>query len=176
LFREAAQSLARLGYVVLLPHYFDKTGTQFANLDDDTKYFPYWMKTIADAIQFAGKQPNVDAGRIGLVGYSLGAYLSLSVASVDPDVKAVVEYFGGLPDFFAGHLKTMPPTLILHGEADHTVPVKEAFALESLFKKKSVPYEIKIYPEQGHGFAGPAATDAMQRTVAFLEKNLKKQI
>ena len=174
MFRETAQSLARLGYVVLLPHYFDKTGTQFATRDEDTKYFARWMKTIADAIQFAGRQQSVDSQHIGLVGYSLGAYLSLSVASVDPHVKAVVEYFGGLPEFFARQFKTMPPTLILHGEADQLVSVKEAYTLETLLKNRSVSYEMKIYPQQGHGFSGAAATDSMQRTVAFLDKNLKK--
>jgi len=30
-----------------------------------------------------------------ILGFSLGAYLALSVASVDPRVKAVVEFFGG---------------------------------------------------------------------------------
>src|SRR5262249_35699978 len=160
--------------VVLLPHYFDKTGTQFATHEDDTRYFATWMKAIADAIQFAGKQPNVDDQHIGLIGYSLGAYLSLSEGSVDPRVKAVVEYFGGLPEFFARESKSLPPTLILHGEADQLVPVKEAYALEALLKIKGVPYEMKIYPQQGHGFSGSAATDSMRRTVAFLDRNLKK--
>ncbi len=173
MFREAAQTLAHMGYVVLLPHYFEKTGTQYATRDDDVRFFASWMKTVADAIEFAGKQPNVDAGRIGLIGYSLGAYLSLSVASLDPQIKAVVEYFGGLPDFFARRFKTMPPTLILHGEADRLVAVKEAYTLETLFKSKRVPYEMKVYPQQGHGFSGEAATDSMQRTVAFFDKNLK---
>jgi dienelactone hydrolase len=45
--------------------------------------------------------------------------------------------------------------------------------LEALLKSRKSQYEIKIYPQQGHGFTGSAATDAMQRTVAFLQKNLK---
>lgn len=173
LFRITAQALAREGYVVYLPHYFEKTGTQFATREDDVKYFPTWMRTIADTIDQAKSKANVDGKRIGLIGFSLGAYLSLSVASVDHEVKAVVEYFGGLPDFFSKQLQSMPPTLILHGDADRTVPVSEAYNLETLLKDKKAPYEIKIYPQQGHGFNGAAAADAMQRTVAFFAKNLK---
>jgi dienelactone hydrolase len=174
MFQSTAESLAKQGYVVYLPHYFEKTGTQFATPEEDRKYFADWMKTIANAIEYAAKQPNVDPKRIGLIGYSLGAYLSLSVATVDSRVKAVVEYFGGLPPFFVNQLKTMPPTLILHGEADPLVSVKEAYALERLLKSKSLPYEIKIYPQQGHGFSGTAVTDSMQRTLAFFDRNLKK--
>jgi dienelactone hydrolase len=173
LFRVTAEALAREGYVVYLPHYFEKTGTQFATRDDDVKYFATWMRTIADTIDQAKSKANVDSKRIGLIGFSLGAYLSLSVASVDNEVKAVVEYFGGLPEFFSKQLRSMPPTLILHGDADRTVPVSEAYNLETLLKGKKAPYEIKIYTQQGHGFSGSAAADAMQRTVAFFEKNLK---
>lgn len=173
LFRLTAEALARQGYVVYLPHYFEKTGTQFATRADDVKYFATWMRTIADTIGQARTKSNVDAGRIGLIGFSLGAYLSLSVASVDNEIKAVVEYFGGLPDYFSKQLQTMPPTLILHGDADRTVPVTEAYNLETILKSKKSPYEIKIYPQQGHGFNGPAAADAMQRTVTFFGKNLK---
>jgi dienelactone hydrolase len=174
LFRLTAEALAREGYVVYLPHYFEKTGTQFATRDDDVKYFATWMRTISDTIDHAKAKANVDSQRIGLIGFSLGAYLSLSVASVDNEVKAVVEYFGGLPDFFGKQLRAMPPTLILHGDADRTVPVSEAYNLENLLKSRKAPYEIKIYPQQGHGFNGTAAADAMQRTVTFFEKNLKR--
>ena len=132
------------------------------------------MKTVADAIDYATRQPNVDSKRLGLAGFSLGAYLSLAVASIDKDVKAVVEYFGGLPEFFAGRVDTMPPTLILHGAADRVVPVNEAYKLEALLKSKHVPYEIKIYPEQGHGFFGADGEDALKRTLFFFDKNLKK--
>ena len=173
LFRETAKELALQGYVVYLPHYFEKTGTERASGDDYVKYFAPWMRTVGDTIGYAKSQASVDAKRIGLIGFSLGAYLSLSVASVNSEIKTVVEYFGGLPDVFGNQLQAMPPTLILHGDADKAVPVAEAYKLETLLKSKNSPYEMKIYPDQGHGFTGPAAADAMQRTVAFFAKNLK---
>lgn len=173
LFRETAKALALQGYVVYLPHYFEKTGTERASGEDYVKNFAPWMRAISDTIDYAKNQANVDGKRLGLIGFSLGAYLSLSVASVNSEIKAVVEYFGGLPDIFGNQLQTMPPTLILHGDADKAVPVAEAYKLETLLKNKKLPYEIKIYPDQGHGFTGSAAADALQRTTAFFAKNLK---
>ena len=98
-FREVAKLLAQKGYVVYLPHYFEKTGTERASMENYVKFFAPWMRAVEDMIGFARNQANVDVKRIGLIGFSLGAYLSLSIASVDNQVKTVVEYFGGLPDF-----------------------------------------------------------------------------
>ena len=113
----------------------------------------------------------VDAGRIGLLGFSLGAYLALSVASVEPRVKAVVEFFGGIPEELHG-FKRMAPVLILHGEQDRIVPVSEAIRLQQLLQRTGSPYEIKIYPDAGHGFNGLQFLDAGQRTLKFLRKYL----
>ena len=175
-FREYAKHLARQGYVTHVIHYFDRTGHEVV-LDPKVmrEHFAAWMETVADGVTHLSKQPNVDPKRIGLLGFSLGAYLSLSLATLDERVRAVVEYFGGLPEDLAKGLKRMPPTLILHGDADSIVPVKEARALERLFQEKQVPFEIKIYPGQGHGFIGKEGTDALTRATAFFDKHVKNE-
>ena len=76
------------------------------------------MITIGDALTVLGKQEDVDPDRIGRLGFSLGSYLSLSVASPGRPVSAVVDSFGGLPGLFSWNLQRFPPTLILHGDAD----------------------------------------------------------
>jgi carboxymethylenebutenolidase len=172
-YRHYSRVLARQGYATYLVHYFDRTGTRFADLKTILKNFVPWMEVVNDAVRYAAKQPGVDRARIGLVGYSLGAFLSLSAASQDDQVKAVVEFFGGMPDRFAARLKTMPPTLILHGDADTIVPVAEARKLERLLKEKQKTYEVKIYAGAGHGFTGDVNKDAVERTLTFLGKYLK---
>ena len=92
---------------------------------------------------------------------------------VSPEIKAVVEMYGGMPEFAIERMTTMPPVLILHGEDDKLVPVSRAYDLETLLKKKAAPYEIKIYPHQGHGFSGDAQEDANKRTVSFLRAHLR---
>lgn len=173
-FREFARELARRGYVAHIVHYFDQTGTVSADDAAIGKLFSAWMLTIGDALTTVSKQDNVDPARLGLLGFSLGSYLSLSVASHDRRVSAVVEYFGGLPDLFAWNLKRFPPTLILHGDADPVVPVSEARKLEKLLGEKKFPFEIRIYPGQGHRFRGDDDKDAYERSLRFFEKHLKK--
>ena len=129
------------------------------------------MRTIGDAITFAAQHTSVDAKRVGLLGFSLGAYLALSVASVEPRVKAMVEFFGGMPEELHGFTR-MPPVLILHGEQDRVVPVTEATRLQRLLVRAGVPCEMKLYPGAGHGFNGYQLLDAGQRTIQFLQRYL----
>lgn len=172
-FRESARGLARRGYVAHVVHYFDLTGTTVADPSTMKAKFPAWLKAVADGVTNAAKQPNVDARRVGLLGFSLGSYLSLSLATFDPRVLAVVEYFGGLPDVLAKGVKSLPPVLILHGDADPIVPVSEATELEALCKEKKVPHEVRIYKGQGHGFFGDDALDAFRRTSTFFDTHVK---
>ena len=130
------------------------------------------MKTLWDAISFVENQPSVDRERIALLGFSLGAYLSLANASIDNRVRAVVEFFGGFPREMKLFMKRFCPVLILHGDADPTVPVAEAYQLRDLLEKKNIPYEIKIYPGAGHGFDSDVWRDAGPRVLRFLQENM----
>jgi len=169
---KSAMLLAEQGFAVYVLHYFDRTDTQFADKQIIFRNFPIWMKTLWDAVSFVEKQPGVDRERIALLGFSLGAYLSLANASIDGRLRAVVEFFGGLPREMKLFMRRLCPVLILHGEADPTVPVEEAYQLRDLLEKKSIPYEIKIYPGAGHGFENEIWRDAGLRTLQFLQKHL----
>lgn len=169
---EPARLLASQGFAVYILHYFDRTGTSFADKETIFRHFPIWVKTLWDAISHIEKQPHVDPDRIALLGFSLGAYLSLSDAAVDKRVRAVVEFFGGLPKEMKFFMRRLCPVLILHGDADTTVPVEEAYHLQKILEKKSIPYEIQIYPGAGHGFTGDVWRDAGMRSLAFLKKYL----
>lgn len=168
---QPARLMAGQGYAVFVVHYFERTGTVWADNATTRTNFPVWMRTIGDAITFVGQHASVDANRIGLLGFSLGAYLALSVASVEPRVKAVVEFFGGMPEELHGFTR-MPPVLILHGEQDRVVPVTEATRLKQLLERTKTPYEVRLYPGAGHGFSGLQLLDAGQRTSQFLKRNL----
>jgi carboxymethylenebutenolidase len=173
---EEARRLARRGYVALVPHYFDRTaGAKLNNPTRNARYYKVWMETVADLVTYGGRLPQVDRRKIGLLGHSLGAGLAVSNAMVDSRVAAVVEYAGSLV-FIDGpppQPLPMPPTLILHGDADAIVPVSEAHKLEGLFSEWQTPYEIKIYNGAGHGFRGADQEDAWNRAVAFLDRYLK---
>jgi len=170
---EPANLLASQGFAVYVLHYFDRTDTiELDGLPTILRHFPAWMKTLWDSVSFVSRQPQVDPERIGLLGFSLGAYLSLSAAAIDARVKTVVEFFGGLPKEMTLFMRRLCPVLILHGDQDRTVPVEEAYHLQELLEKKQIPYEMQIYPGVGHEFTGETWRDAGRRTLAFLNRFL----
>jgi dienelactone hydrolase len=86
--------LARQGYFAAAVHY--------QRLEDLKKENPLFSwkspEDVTAAIRHLKGHPRVDAGRIGLLGYSKGGMLSLLIASQDSSVKAVVAYYP-LADF-----------------------------------------------------------------------------
>ena len=169
---KAAALLAEQGFAVYILHFFDRTGTTFADKQTSLRHFPVWMKTLWDAVSFVEQRPEVDRDRIALLGFSLGAYLSLSNAAIDKRIKAVVEFFGGLPREMNLFMRRFCPVLILHGEADPIIPVEEAYKLQRMLEKKGIAYEMKIYPGAGHGFENEIWRDAGLRSLRFLQKHL----
>ena len=169
---DPAAQLAEKGFAVYLLHYFDRTGVVEKEKSAIVMNFPLWMKALWDAISFIEQQPNVDPKRIGLIGFSLGGYLAMCGSSIDPRIKAVVEFFGGFPKEMRFFMRRLCPTLILHGEDDAIIPVSEAHYLQKMLEDKNIPHEIKIYPGVGHGFDGEVWKDARVRSLAFLKKHL----
>lgn len=173
LYERYAKKAAADGYAVFLVYYFDRTGTSVADKTTlNQQNFIAWMRTVADAVTFAATRPKVDPQRIGLLGISVGATLALSIATQDARIGAVVDFSGEMPDLAAQFMKRMAPTLILHGDADDVVPVEKAHKLERLLQTKNIPYEIKIYAREGHGFKTRVLKDAAARSLAFFRKNL----
>lgn len=169
------QMLADRGFVVFLPHFFEITGTTRANPSMIRDNFPTWTIALSDALDFAQDRPQSNRRQIGIIGFSLGAYLALTLASQQSRVKAVVDFFGGMPDHFAEQVRHLPPVLILHGDQDTVVPVSEAYKLEALYRARQAAYEMKIYPNANHGFNGFNMLDAGQRTYFFLKKYLAEE-
>jgi carboxymethylenebutenolidase len=174
MFRNLARELASQGYLVVMPHYFDRTGTvPPVTRETMVENFRSWVETVADASSYALGLPNAEPGEVALVGFSLGGYLSLATSTFDPRVKVVVDYFGGLPEPLTDRADKLPPTLILHGDSDTIVPVSEASRVEELLKANHIPFEKKIYEGAGHGFFGASSKDATGRVVKFLGKHMK---
>jgi dienelactone hydrolase len=201
LYHRAARRFAARGYQVLFVHYFDRTAGagedgadlvgQLQRCRDGTATpeeaaasrarFRAWAETIRDAVEYARALPGVDRQRIGLVGFSLGAYLALSVAADEAlRITAVVEFFGGLPREARASLKRLPPVLGFHGDQDRTVPVREAEGLRELLAARRLSGEVQVYQGVGHVFRTDgrlqlgAVVDAERRTAAFLAKHLQR--
>jgi carboxymethylenebutenolidase len=172
-FRGPARQLAEKGYVVLYPHFYESTGWKPEMGSASLRDISGWIQSIGDAATYASKLPNVDAKKIGVVGYSLGAYIAVAAACQNPQFAACVEYYGNFHDALMRNFRRTPPILILHGEADRVVPIDNARKLEQFLKGRRATCEIKTYAGAGHGFNADDSKDAMERTIAFFDKHLK---
>lgn len=183
-FEKMCGQLADQGYYAEFIEYYSQTEAVGPDNPAATrKYFPVWLAEIQSGLDALDKNPAVDPHRVALMGFSLGSFLSLSVGAIDPDqVAAIVEYYGGLPRRLEGGAKTMPPTLILHGDQDSLVNVSQAHSLDALLTAAKRPHEMHIYPGANHAFNFPElsfwynaedAQDAWNRTLKFLAVNLK---
>lgn len=141
----------------------------------------------ADAIVKAARTlPGANSKRVGLMGWSRGAQVSLLLASAGAGVQAVVADSGGytmetrydLPAISVVQ-NLLAPLLVLHGTADQTINVQEARDYEEALRKWNKLYEVKYYEGAGHGVSvlksRPNYADAIERAIAFFRKHLIPQ-
>lgn len=177
-----AKDLADSGFVALALDYYAYKEDNSGQAVDEEKW-SMWQSSVRSAISFLMEDTSTVKGSVGLLGYSLGAILSVSVAASIPEVKAVVDYFGGGSkdkDELESQVRNFPPLLILHGEEDQTISVLAAYALRDAVIAQDGEVEMKIYPGAGHGFNGPWVPnyskeydiDSFQRTVDFFRRKL----
>jgi carboxymethylenebutenolidase len=171
-----APYLSTLHVALYAVHYFDRTGTVRADATTilDGVHYPQWLATIGDALEHLRSRPKVDAGRIALLGISLGAFLALSAGvNAANRIKAIVEISGGMPEDYAHEVSgNFPPTLILHGTGDSVVPVSQAQSLDQLLTRAHVPHSLELLEGQGHWFDGGAQMRILMAIARFLGNHL----
>ncbi|HPC83857.1 MAG TPA: dienelactone hydrolase family protein [Thermoanaerobaculaceae bacterium] len=171
-----AEDLAANGYLSVYVRYFDR-GRKGRGVRSQ------WRAAVHDAVTFASSLEGADSGRVGVVGYSLGAFLTLGRAPLDERIRAVVAYYGGISRDTAPHVpSTAPPTLLLHGTRDRIVPFRRSVEAFEAIRREGRPADLVVYPGARHGFClngrggidGAAAADAWNRTLAFLDFHLRR--
>lgn len=162
------RALAQRGVAALsvdLPlHGAREEGIEGLSLRNPLALVQKWRLAVAEAnaaIEHLRARPDIDSRRIGLAGYSLGAYLGVIVASRSSHVSALALAAGGdLPEntpftaivrsiadprravrAFAGR-----PLLMINGRYDRTIRPEQARAL---FDAAGEPKELRWY-DGGH--------------------------
>lgn len=118
-------------------------------------------------------------GKVGVVGFCFGGWISNMMAVRIPDLKAAVPFYGGQPA--ATDVPKINATLLIHyGELD--TRVNEGWpAYEAALKENKKEYSAYIYPNANHGFHNDttprydkaAAELAWNRTIDFFNQKLK---
>jgi carboxymethylenebutenolidase len=181
-YAQIAKTLADSGLVALAIDYYAETGSD-TSPEDKLRKWPLWQTTIRSAVAYLQASPWVSGLHVGLVGYSRGAFLAVSVASSLPAVRAVVDFFGGgaeAAESLEQEVREFPPLLIIHGEADTVVPIESAYRLREAVIAHGGEVEMHIYPGAQHAFNAPwspmysesEASDSTRRTIEFLRRRL----
>jgi len=110
---------------------------------------------------------------MALVGFSQGAMMSLYVGLRRAKAPAaILAYSGALPapELLASELRSRPPVLLVHGDADEVVPVRALALAAAGLKAAGVPFEKLLRPGLGHGID----EEGLVRGGAFLREALAK--
>jgi carboxymethylenebutenolidase len=134
---------------------------------------------LLGAIEYLKGMPEVDASRIGSVGFCMGGAISGLLATLSPELRAAVIFYGSNP----------PPERIpeiearvlgIYGDKDLRI-TGSVPELESAMKEADKSFEYHVYPDAQHAFfndARPnyhedAARDAWRRVLDFFGETLK---
>ena len=118
------------------------------------------------------------SGKVGVVGFCFGGWISNMMAVRVPDLKASVPFYGGQPD--ADQVPQIKAPLMLHfAELDKRVNAGWP-AYEEALKKNNKDYQAFMYPGVNHGFHNDttprydekAARLAWSRTIDFFDSKL----
>ena len=172
-----AAALAAQGIDAYLVYYYsdldDKLMSNGISVFEDR--YPHWAELVDDLADYLVKQKDSN-GHVGLVGFSNGGILATGASTLDSKINAAVIYYGTDPWPLGKPATRFPPLLILHGDADQVIPVENGKQLADEAKSLGATVDLVIYPGQSHGFGADwqkkDATDAFNRTVVFLKKEL----
>ncbi len=104
-------------------------------------------------IDAALKVRGLDDSKLALVGFSQGTMMSLYVAPRRARAcAAVVGYSGALigPQELAREIRSRPPVLLIHGDADPVVPHRELAWAQKALSEVGVPVTVETRPRVVH--------------------------
>ena len=178
--RDMCRRIGTVGYYVLMPNMYYRTGTEGNygfdlmktrdSEDERNKMFAV-MNSLTNALVVSDTGPMLqhlrqDAaavpGPVGCVGYCMSGRYVVSVAAAFPDdFAAVASYYGvGIitdqPD--SPHLKAdriKAELYLAFAEQDHYVPDEIVEQLPGVMQAAGANARVEVYPGTDHGFAFP---------------------
>lgn len=156
----------------------DYTALQQNRLDGEgyATRFQRWASEVRQVIEQVKAMPRAN-GSVALLGFSQGGRIAIASAANNPAVSSLVVFYARLPNAAEMHaeIRTLPPLLLIHGNADTVVPLQDGNAIFSKAQMLGAMAEMVVYPGAGHGFDfsadAPAAVSARRHVSAFLGKD-----
>ena len=163
--KNRAERLAALGYVALAGDPYGN-GFETSDLQEAIKLATPMMTDPAKfrargraALDKLASLPQVDAGRLAVIGYCMGGTFSLELARDGAPVKGVVSFHGGLSTQAPAEAgKTKGKVLVCHGADDPFVPPDMVNTFAEEMTKAGVDWQLISYGGTVHSFTNPTAS------------------
>jgi carboxymethylenebutenolidase len=181
--RDVARRLAKQGFIAFAPDALFPLGGYPGN-DDDGRAMQRSMdrkKIDQDFIAAASylKKHELGTGKLGVVGFCFGGYISNMLAATAPELIDAAVPFYGTPAKGDLVKNVKAPIMIQFAENDKRVNATWP-DYEAALKANNVNYTAHFYPNTQHGFHNDstsrydpkAAELAWSRTVAFFKQHL----
>ncbi|HEY6332415.1 MAG TPA: prolyl oligopeptidase family serine peptidase [Blastocatellia bacterium] len=149
------------GYIVVCPK-----GRKPASM-----YFGDAQKDVLDVIEAVERDYSIDRGRVYLTGHSMGGYGTWSIAMDHPDLFTAIAPISGGGNTSRMKLIAHIPALVVHGDADKTVPVQRSREMVEAGKKAGE--EIK-YDEVAGGSHVSVAVPAFKEIFDWFDSHPRK--
>jgi len=162
-----AEELVDWGYLVLIPDSFGSRGINRLCEADDTvwqRYNELRPYDITAALWYLNSIEQVDANRVGLIGWSYGGTIVLRMLDeAFPLSKGMISVKAGISLYpgcwqYMKYIATKTtysshaPLLILQGGSDDWTLPENCIKFVNSAKKSSHPVKIRIYPGAFHDF------------------------
>ena len=179
---DVGRRAALAGFVSLAPDALTPLGGYPGN-DDDGRTLQSqrdrneMLEDFIAAFEYL-KSESSCTGKVGVVGFCFGGWISNMMAVKLPDLAAAVPFYGGQPE--AESVPQIHAPLLLHYAGLDTRVNAGWPAYEEALKKNNKEYKAFVYPDVNHGFHNDstprydkeAAELAWQRTIDFFKEKL----
>src|SRR5262249_7038328 len=130
------------------------------------------------ALDWLAARPEVDAARVGAIGFCMGGTFAIAWACVDQRLQVIAPFYGRNPRPIEA-ARRMCPVVGSYPEKDFTAAAGRQ--LDSFLTSANMPHDIKVYPNARHSFfndQGPAydpaaSADAWRRIMDYFGERLR---
>ncbi len=181
-----ASELADQGYVALaVDLYRGKTAPDPETAHELMRGLPQdrGVRDLRAAYAYLQTRKEVDAKRIGAVGWCMGGGYAAQLAIAEPNSRAVAINYGSLPTDKNALGQIHSAVLGNFGGLDKGITPDDVNAFATTLKGMGKQVDVKIYPDAGHAFENPNnkagyqaadAADAAARMRNFFTQSLKR--
>ncbi|MGH8706030.1 MAG: dienelactone hydrolase family protein [Burkholderiales bacterium] len=178
--RSVADGYAKDGYLVIAPAMFDRLqrnlDTGYSQKEIEAGIALMQKAKVEDAMADVGAALKVakEAGKVGIIGYCWGGFVSWMAAARVPGLAcSAPHYGGGVTDNIGEQPKC--PVMLHFGEKDGYIPMDGVHKLKAAHPKQQVftyPADHGFNCDQRGSYHAESAKLARERTLEFFRKNI----